>query len=123
PPARLERVSRQGSAWAPNPIDSSPRLAQIGYPWDAGGRQSAGRRRQRALQQAGVSETSRARREGLGGAAPPQLVHIVEEARVGPERRQILEEEGHAAPVIAEDGGWEVLDDAVAVQQTRRGFR
>src|SRR5437588_4704144 len=95
----------------------------MGYPCDAEGRHLAGRSRQRALQQAGASEALAACREGLGGAAPPQFVDIVEEARAGPERRQILEEEGHAAPDIAEYGGGEVHDDAVAVQQPGGGFR
>ena len=42
--------------------------------------------------------------------------------RVGPERRQLLEEEG-LRQAIAEHGGRERLDRAVAVQQPRRADR
>ena len=51
--------------------------------------------------QVSVSELGRARGEGVGGSAPAQLLDIAEEPGVGPERRQILEEQ-REAPTLAE---------------------
>ena len=80
------------------------------------------RRLERALQQASVSEALRTRGERGGGAAPPQLVHIAEEGRVGPEGRQVLEQQRQVA-VVPQYLRWEALDGAVAVQEPCRRDR
>src|SRR6058998_325726 len=46
-----------------------------------------------ALQQASVSQALRPPGECVGGAAPLELGRVAEQRRVGPERRQILEEQ------------------------------
>src|SRR5205823_11203266 len=69
-----------------------------------------------ALPQACVSQALRPRGECVGRAAPLELVHVAEERRVGPECRQLLEQQRPVA-VLPEDGGREVLDDAVLVQE------
>src|ERR1044072_311522 len=58
--------------------------------------------------------------ECAGRPSPPELVRAAEERRAGPERREVLEEEGEL-PALAEDGGWEALDRPVLVQQSSRG--
>ena len=52
-----------------------------------------------ALQQAGRPHALRILRKGAGRAPPPQLVHLAEKLRVGPKRRQILEQERQTAAV------------------------
>src|SRR5260370_28680728 len=69
-----------------------------------------------AVEQARLSETLRTSAESAGGAAPRQLVHVIEQMGVGPQRRQILEEEGQTA-ALSQHGGREVLEDASPVQQ------
>src|SRR5439155_12787450 len=55
-------------------------------------------------------------------ATPAQCVHILEQRRVGPERREILEQQ-REPPLLAENLGREVFDRAVSIQQPcgRRG--
>src|SRR5437879_2893770 len=55
--------------------------------------------RSSARQQASVSQAVRACRESAGGPAPFELVHIPEQDRDGPERRQLLEEQRPVATV------------------------
>src|SRR6202166_3237238 len=75
-----------------------------------------------ALEQAGLSEPLRPGAERGSGTAPRQLVHVTEQVRVGPQSRQVLEEEGQSA-ALSQDGGREVLEDAMPVQQPCRRDR
>src|SRR5688572_11535828 len=54
--------------------------------------------------------------------SPPQLLDVLEERRVGSQRRQRLEQKRELVP-SAENGGRELLDGAVPVEQLRRGRR
>ncbi len=62
-----------------------------------------------AFQQVGLSQTLRPRREPAGRTVPPQLVHVVEEARVSPQRRQVLEEQRSLALVFPQHARREIL--------------
>jgi hypothetical protein len=62
-----------------------------------------------AVEQASFSETLSKRAERGSGAAPRQLVHVTEQVRVGPQSRQILEEEGQTA-ALSQHGRREVLE-------------
>src|SRR6266704_1054380 len=75
-----------------------------------------------AFQQAGVSEALRPRRESMGGPAPPELVHIVEKWRIGPERGQGFEQQRPVA-LLPEHRRGKGLDRAVLVQEPRRRDR
>ena len=74
---------------------------------------------QGAVQQAGRSHALRISRKGASRTPPPQLLHLAEKWRVGPKRRQILEEERQIA-AIPQYGRRELLDDSVAIQQPCR---
>src|ERR1700726_2535671 len=75
-----------------------------------------------AVEQARLSETLCTSAERRRGAAPRQLVHVTEEVRVGPQSRQVLEEEGQTA-ALPQYGRREVLKDAMPVQQPCRRDR
>ena len=51
------------------------------------------------LQQPSVSQPLRTCRERVGGAPPLELVHVPEQGRVGPQRRQLLEQQRPVAAV------------------------
>src|SRR5262249_44543281 len=86
-------------------------------------RSAADRLRPRAaLEQATISDALDQRRQ-LGRRSPPaKLVDVVEERRVGPQRRQLLEEQCLNA-TLAEHVRREGLDGSVSVEQPRRTDR
>src|SRR6266571_3157320 len=71
-----------------------------------------------AFQQSGVSEAVRPRGECVGGPAPPELVHIAKEWRIGPERGQGFEQQRPVA-LLSEHRRGKGLDRAVLVQEPR----
>src|SRR5438552_2532996 len=75
-----------------------------------------------ALQQSSVSQAIGIRGECAGWSAPPELVHVPEQRRVGPERREVLEQERQVA-AVPEYAGWKVFDPAVLIQEPSRGDR
>src|SRR3989449_9426838 len=70
----------------------------------------------RSLQQASLSQALRPPGERLGGAAPLELGRVAEQRRVGPERRQVFEEQRQVS-LVPEHARREVFDDAVLVQE------
>src|SRR2546426_917947 len=80
------------------------------------------KKRSAAPQQTAVSQVLSTRGKCLGGPAPLELLHIPKQRRVRPECRQTLEQQRQIA-LLPEDGGREVLDDAVLVQEPCRGDR
>src|SRR6266545_6946605 len=75
-----------------------------------------------ALQQASVSQLLRACGKCVGGAAPPQVSHVLEKTRVRPERGEIFEQQRPVA-AVSQYVRWESLDVAVSVQQPGRRDR
>ena len=75
--------------------------------------------RKTALEQTGISQPLHTCGECVGRAAPAELVHVAEEARVGPERCELLEQQRELA-FVSQYSCWEVLDDAVFIQEPRR---
>src|SRR6266568_2129161 len=63
-----------------------------------------------------ISQEPRALGERSGGAAPPELIHVIEERRIRPERCQVLEEQREVV-AVPEDDRREALDEAVPVQE------
>src|SRR5438552_4034259 len=72
-----------------------------------------------ACQQTSVSQLLRPRGKRVGGPAPHELVHIPEQARVGPERRQVLEQQ-RLVTSVPQDRRGKVLDPPVLVQEPSR---
>src|SRR5207247_644018 len=75
-----------------------------------------------ALQQASVSQALRPPGECVGGAAPLELGRVAEQRRVGPERRQVFEEQRQVS-LVPEHARREVFDDPVLVQEPGRRSR
>src|SRR6266508_385830 len=62
-----------------------------------------------ALQQTSVSQLLRACGKCVGGAAPPQVAHVLEKTRVRPERGEIFEQQRPVA-AVSQYVRWESLD-------------
>src|SRR6266699_1321756 len=75
-----------------------------------------------ACHQTSVRQPGRPRPERVAGPAPLELVYIAEQGRVGPERRQLFEQQRPLAAVPQHRRG-EPLDGAVLVQQPGRRYR
>src|SRR6267143_3589860 len=75
-----------------------------------------------APQQTSVSQTIDICGERAGGPAPPELVHVPEQGRVRPERRQLLEQQ-RSLTVVPQHLRGEVLDAAVLVEEASRRDR
>src|SRR6187431_2675240 len=62
------------------------------------------------------------RRERCGGTGPSELLHVVEQRRIGAERRECFEKHD-PLPVFSKDARGKLLEMAVLADQTRRGLR
>src|SRR5262249_51165625 len=88
---------------------------------EGGGNDGSSERASAAREQARVADLRRPCLEALGGASPAPGLDVGEERRIGSERGQTLEKQRKLPSLRRQDLGREVLDRAVAVDETPGG--
>ena len=112
-PPRSSRSSRSSSAPADHDLDLAPQRGVAAPPSAAPGGVAA-------REQAGVAEALAARGERRRRPAPAEVVDVAEQRRVGPERREILEQQRQLALARRGRRAGTASIGAVLVEESRR---